>query len=94
MWVMGRLNTCPFLTSFLCIISHLILFWSDDSTLDANSAPGIVLVSSSSVELDDTHSDSDSFLFFILVGLVCILFLVKATFVLTRRGPVCMVIEM
>ena len=49
--VMGRLNTCPFLTSFLCIISLLILFWSDDNTPDANSCPGVVLVSSSSVNL-------------------------------------------
>ena len=71
---MGRLNTCPFLTSFFCIISLLILFWSYASTPDANSAPGVVRVSSSSIELDDSDSDSDSFVFFFLVGLVCTLF--------------------
>ena len=76
---MGRINTCPFLISFFCIISLLILFWSADSTLDANWTPGVVLVSSSSVELDDSDSESDSFLFFFLVGLLCT-FLLVATF--------------
>ena len=80
MWVMGRLNTCPFLTSFFCIISLLILFWSDDNTPNANSALGVVLVSSSSVELDDSDSDSDNFVFSFLAGLVCTLLLVKAAF--------------
>ena len=76
---MGRLNTYPFLTSFFWIISLLILFWSDDSTPYANSAPGVVLVSSSSVELDDSDSNSKSFVFVFFVGLVCTIFLV-ATF--------------
>ena len=76
---MRRLNTCLFLTSFFYIMSLLILFWLVDNTPDANSAPGVVLVSSSSVELDDSGSDSDSFDFFFFWGLLCALFLV-ATF--------------
>ena len=37
MCVIGKLNTWPFLTSFLCIICLRILFCSDDNTLDASS---------------------------------------------------------
>ena len=89
---MGRLNTCPFRTSFFCIISLLILFWSDDNKPDGNSTPGVVLVSSSSVELEDSDSHSDSFDFFFFWGLLCGFFLVVTFFgegdhLYIRHGP-------
>ena len=64
------------------MISLLILFWLDDSTPEGNSAPSIVLTSSSSVELDDSDSDSDSdrLVFFFLVGLQCTCGFLGATF--------------
>ena len=69
---------CPFRTSFFCIIFLLILFWSDERTPNDNSAPGVVLASSSSVELDE--SDSDNLVTFIFASLECIGIFLGAAF--------------
>ena len=50
------------------MISLLILFWLDDSTPEGNSAPSIVLTSSSFVELDDSDFDTNSFVFLFSVA--------------------------
>mgnify|MGYP006982075457 CR=1 FL=1 len=60
-------RTCPFLTSFLCIISLLIGFCSDERTPYASFAPSVGRVSSSLVEIKDL--DSDILVTFFLVGL-------------------------
>ena len=57
MCVIGKLNTCPFLTSLRCINSLRILLYSDDDTPYASLAPGVPLVSSSSDALDESESD-------------------------------------
>ena len=62
------------------LLHLLVLFWSNDSTPDDNSAPGVVLVSLSSVELDDSDSVSDNFVFFFFAGLECTLSFLGATF--------------
>ena len=67
--VMGKLKTCPFLTSFRCINSLQILFCSLDKSSDASSALDIALVSSSLAELDE--SESDIFEIFLFAGLDC-----------------------
>ena len=69
--VIGRLKWWPLRTSFLWIISFLIIFYSDDKTPNANSAPSVVWASSSSIELED----DDSYIFvtkFIFRGLKCV----------------------
>ena len=78
MCVLVRLNTWPFLTSFFCTIYLRILFCSDDKTLYANSALGVELASSSSVELES--SDSNIFITFFFVGLEWMATFFGATF--------------
>ena len=82
MCVMGKLKTCPFLTSFRCINSLRILFCSEDKTLDGSSAPSVALVSSSLVELDE--SEFDIFVIFFFPGLDCTLHAFFGAF--TRDG--------
>ena len=84
MWVMRRLKTCPFRTSFFWIIFLLILFWLDERTLDDNFVPSVALASLSFVELND--SDFDSLVTFVFVGLKCIGIFLSATFIWEGDG--------